>query len=130
MRQQRIIFLLYGRNKNTQQDDIKRALMAEFLCTTGKKSMEQWPKTHGIISLGYDYSKTRFDVADYLDSEEMIREYFRQVMEYGDTDEIIRALRDIARTRSMTQLAKDLVLDVKAFIKHSPKVPSHVLTPF
>ncbi|MCM1512951.1 MAG: hypothetical protein NC112_07590 [Oxalobacter formigenes] len=28
----------------------------------------------------------RSDVADYLDSDEAIREYFRQVMEEGDTE--------------------------------------------
>ena len=50
---------------------------------------------------------TRFDVADYLDSEEAVQEYFRQVMEDGDADEIIRALGHIARARGMMQLAKD-----------------------
>lgn len=35
---------------------------------------------------------TRFDMADYLDSKEAIQEYFRQVIENGDLDEIIRAL--------------------------------------
>lgn len=50
---------------------------------------------------------TRFDMADYLDSDEAIQEYFRQVMEDGDPDEIIRALGHIARARGMAQLAKD-----------------------
>ena len=50
---------------------------------------------------------TRFDVADFLDSEEAIQEYFRQVVEDGDPDEIVRALGHIARARGMTQLAKD-----------------------
>lgn len=45
---------------------------------------------------------TRFDMADYLDSDEAIQEYFRQVMEDGDPDEIIRALGHIARARGMT----------------------------
>lgn len=48
-----------------------------------------------------------FDVVDYLDNEEMIQEYFHQVMEDGDPAEIVRALGYIARARGMMQLAKD-----------------------
>ena len=48
-----------------------------------------------------------FDMVDYLDSEENIQEYFRQVMEEGDPDEIVRALGYIAKARGMMQLAKD-----------------------
>ena len=50
---------------------------------------------------------TRFDMADYLDSDEAIQEYFRQVMEDGDPDEVIRALGHIARSCGMAQLAMD-----------------------
>ncbi len=48
-----------------------------------------------------------FDVADYLDSEEMIQEYFRQVVADGDSNEIIEALGEIARARGMMKLAKE-----------------------
>lgn len=60
---------------------------------------------------------TRFDMADYLDSDEAIQEYFRQVMEDGDPDEIIRALGHIARTRGMAQLAKDTGLGRESLYK-------------
>lgn len=60
---------------------------------------------------------TRFDMADYLDSDEAIQEYFRQVMEEGDPDEIVRALGHIARARSMTQLAKDTGLGRESLYK-------------
>lgn len=60
---------------------------------------------------------TRFDMADYLDSDEAIQEYFRQVMEDGDPDEIIRALGHIARARSMAQLAKDTGLGRESLYK-------------
>lgn len=60
---------------------------------------------------------TRFDVVDYLDSEEAIQEYFRQVMEDGDSDEIIRALGHIARARGMAQLAKDTGLGRESLYK-------------
>lgn len=46
-------------------------------------------------------------MVDYLDSEEAIKEYFRQVMEDGDPDEIICSLGHIARARGMMQLAQD-----------------------
>lgn len=69
---------------------------------------------------------TRFDMADYLDSEETIQEYFRQVMDDGDPDEIIRALEHIAKVHGMTQLAKALDLAWKTSTRHLPKVPNHV----
>jgi probable addiction module antidote protein len=60
---------------------------------------------------------TRFDVVDYLDSEEAIQEYFAQVMEEGDSDEIIRALGYIARARGMAQLARDTGLGRESLYK-------------
>jgi len=48
---------------------------------------------------------TPFVLAEYLDSEEMIQEYFAQVLETGDSDEIIDALGHIVRARGMTELA-------------------------
>jgi probable addiction module antidote protein len=47
-----------------------------------------------------------FDIVSELDSPEAIEEYFRQVMEGGDSDEIIDALGVIARARGMTKLAE------------------------
>jgi len=46
-----------------------------------------------------------FDIVEHLDSEEAIQEYFSQVMEDGDSEEIIRALGHISRARGMTELA-------------------------
>jgi len=48
---------------------------------------------------------TPFVLAEYLDSEEMIQEYFAQVLENGDSDEIVDALGHIARARGMAELA-------------------------
>jgi probable addiction module antidote protein len=48
---------------------------------------------------------TPFDIVECLDSEEMIQEYFSQVLEDGDDDEIVRALGHIARARGMADLA-------------------------
>jgi probable addiction module antidote protein len=46
-----------------------------------------------------------YDIANYLDSDEMIHEYFSLVLEDGDAKEIVRALCHIARARGMTDLA-------------------------
>lgn len=58
-----------------------------------------------------------FDMAECLDSEENIREYFRQVMEDGDAEEIVIALGHIAKARGMTQLAKDTGLGRESLYK-------------
>jgi probable addiction module antidote protein len=50
---------------------------------------------------------TPFDMVEMLDSEEVIREYFAQVVADGDSDEIIRALSHIARARGMAKLAQE-----------------------
>lgn len=47
------------------------------------------------------------DVADYLDSEELIAEYLAAAMESGDPAHLVSALGDVARARGMTKLAKD-----------------------
>ena len=52
-----------------------------------------------------------FDVASTLDSDEMIQEYFSQVIEDGDSEEIVRALCHIARARGMNELAAKTELE-------------------
>jgi probable addiction module antidote protein len=48
-----------------------------------------------------------FNAADYLDNEEVIAAYISQVLQDGNTEELLRAIGHIARARGMTQLAKD-----------------------
>ena len=48
---------------------------------------------------------TVFDPAQYLDSEEMIAEYLSQVMNDGDTDELLAALGHIAKARGIARIA-------------------------
>lgn len=52
---------------------------------------------------------SRYDVADYLESEEDMAEYLEACMEEAGDDAayIAAALGDIARARGMGQLAKD-----------------------
>ena len=48
-----------------------------------------------------------FDIAEYLDSEEMIQAYLAEVLKDGDESEFMRALEHIARARSMIESAMD-----------------------
>lgn len=48
-----------------------------------------------------------FDMTEFLDSDEAMREYLSQVLEEGDTDEVIRALGYIAKAKGMTMIAKE-----------------------
>lgn len=50
---------------------------------------------------------TRFDVADYLDDEETIAAYLELALEDDDPNELLHALKNVARARGMNQLAKD-----------------------
>ncbi|MEB3475752.1 putative addiction module antidote protein [Pasteurella multocida] len=46
-----------------------------------------------------------FDIAEHLDSEEMIAVYLSEVLETCDTNEFISTLGDVVRARGMTELA-------------------------
>jgi len=50
---------------------------------------------------------SRYDTADYLETEDDIRRYLEACQEEGDPVLIAAALGDIARARNMTQLAKE-----------------------
>jgi probable addiction module antidote protein len=50
---------------------------------------------------------SKFDAADYLDSQEMIAAYLNEALEIGDTDFIYHALETIARAKGMTDFVKD-----------------------
>ena len=48
-----------------------------------------------------------FDMTELLASEEAIAEYLSQVFADGDSDEIMRALGHVAKSKGMAQLARD-----------------------
>lgn len=58
-----------------------------------------------------------FDITQYLDSEEAIAEYLTQVLEEGDTDELIRAIGHITKARGMSQIAQDSDLGRESLYK-------------
>jgi len=47
-----------------------------------------------------------FEIADYLDSEEMIVEYLNTVLAEGDSSDLIVAIGHIARAIGMTKIAE------------------------
>lgn len=58
-----------------------------------------------------------FDVAHYLDSEEMIAEYLNQALASGDTDLLLAAIGDVARARGMAQVAQETGLGRESLYK-------------
>ena len=58
-----------------------------------------------------------FDAADYLNDEETIAEYITAALEDSNPDVFLTAVRDVARARGMTQLAKDAGLGRESLYK-------------
>jgi probable addiction module antidote protein len=58
-----------------------------------------------------------FDAADYLDNEEVIAEYLTAALEDPNPEMFLIAVRDVARARGMTQLAKDAGLGRESLYK-------------
>ena len=53
-------------------------------------------------------TKTKtFDVAEFLEDEETIAEYLNMALEDPNPEMLLLAVRNIARVRGMTQLARD-----------------------
>ena len=50
---------------------------------------------------------SKFEIADYLDSKEMIAEYLNTVLEEGNNDDIINAIGHIAKAIGMTKIAQE-----------------------
>jgi len=60
---------------------------------------------------------TKFDIADYLDSNEMIAEYLNAVLEEGNESEIITAIGNIAKAIGMTKIAEETGLSRPSLYK-------------
>ncbi len=60
---------------------------------------------------------TPFDAADYLDNEETIAEYLTAALEDDDPELLLTAIKDVARARGMTKLAKDTGLGRESLYK-------------
>jgi probable addiction module antidote protein len=60
---------------------------------------------------------TPFDAADYLDNEETIAEYLTAALEDDNPEMLLTAIKDVARARGMTKLAKDTGLGRESLYK-------------
>ena len=49
---------------------------------------------------------SKFDIADYLDNNEMIAEYLNTVLEEGNDSDIIVAIGTVAKAIGMTKIAE------------------------
>ena len=60
---------------------------------------------------------TRFDAADYLDTEERQAAYITSALETGDADFVRDALGIVARARGMAEIAKNAGLNRESLYK-------------
>ena len=60
---------------------------------------------------------TKFDIAEYLDDDEMIKEYLNTVLEEGDSTDIIIALGHVAKAIGMSKIAEETGLSRPSLYK-------------
>jgi len=60
---------------------------------------------------------SKFDIADYLDSNEMIAEYLNSILEEGDNSDVIAAIGHIAKSIGMTKIAEETGLSRPSLYK-------------
>jgi probable addiction module antidote protein len=60
---------------------------------------------------------SKFDIADYLDSQEMIAEYLNTVLEEGDESDIINAIGHVAKAIGMSKIAEETGLSRTSLYK-------------
>lgn len=71
--------------------------------------MKKTPKTKATYA--------PFEIADYLDNEEVIAEYLSAAAQDKDSDVLLKALSDVAKARGMAQVAKDAGLGRESLYK-------------
>ncbi len=60
---------------------------------------------------------TKFDIAEYLDDEEMVIEYLNTVLEEGDSSDIVTALGHVAKALGMSKIATETGLSRPSLYK-------------
>lgn len=60
---------------------------------------------------------SKFDIADYLDSNEMITEYLNAVLAEGNDSDVIVAIGNIAKSIGMTKIAAETGLSRPSLYK-------------
>jgi len=49
---------------------------------------------------------SKFDIADYLDSNEIIAEYLNEILENGNENDLVTATGNVAKAIGMTKIAE------------------------
>jgi len=60
---------------------------------------------------------SKFDIADYLESKEMIAEYLNTVLEEGEESDVIIAIGHVAKAIGMTKIAEETGLSRSSLYK-------------
>lgn len=60
---------------------------------------------------------TKFEIAEYLDDDEMIAEYLNVVLEEGASNDIITALGHVAKAQGMSKIAEETGLSRPSLYK-------------
>ncbi len=99
-----VYVLLCGGDKAAQKRDIQRA-----------KRMAGELTENDAVSAGY----APFDVAEYLDNDEVIAEYLTAAIEDPNPDVFLAALGDVAKARGMAQIARKTGLGREKLVQGS-----------
>ena len=60
---------------------------------------------------------SKFDIAEYLDSPQMITEYLNNVLEEGDSQDVVNAIGYIAKAIGMTKISEETGLSRPSLYK-------------
>ena len=60
---------------------------------------------------------SKFDISDYLEDDDMIREYLNTVLEEGDSGDIVVALGHVAKAIGMSKIAEQTGLSRPSLYK-------------
>ena len=58
-----------------------------------------------------------FDIANYLDNNELIAAYLSEILKDGDMEEFLSALNDIARAKGISEISKKSGLSRESLYK-------------
>ena len=78
----------------------------------GKEFLTLYPIRYNVMFIiektpEFDNMKTsKFDIAEYLDSKEMITQYLNTVLEEGNDEDVIIAIGHIAKAIGMTKISE------------------------
>lgn len=53
----------------------------------------------------------KWDASEHLDNPELIREYLKASFEDGDTEQLLKAIGNVAKAKGMTDIAKETNLN-------------------